>query len=66
MNPCSIRRDGATGDDTSRDGTRLEVLFDEFNRLPENVGANMCVGVGVERYRRGPESGKKSFRGFSA
>lgn len=30
------------------------------------VGAKICVGVGVERYRSRPESGRKSLRGFSA
>ena len=29
-------------------------------------GANICVGVGVERYKSWPESGKKLLRGFSA
>lgn len=29
-------------------------------------GAKVCVGVGVERCRRVPESGRKLFRGFSA
>lgn len=31
-----------------------------------NSGAKMCVGGGVDRYNKGPESGRKLFRGFSA
>ena len=29
-------------------------------------GANVCVGVGVDRYNSDPESGRKLLRGFSA
>ena len=50
------------GVDTSLEGTRGEAAGAEA----ANVGAKTCVGAGVDKYNRGPESGRKLFRGFSA
>lgn len=42
------------------------VAEEEEEEICVRGGANTCVGFGVERYKSGPESGRKSFRGFSA
>lgn len=49
-----------------RDGTRSEDEEVDDGGIGGNSGAKICVGVGVDRYTRGPESGRKLFRGFSA
>lgn len=69
MNPCSMRREGCirVASCEVRDGKRSEdneVAVDGASG--GNSGAKICVGVGVDKYRRCPESGRKLFRGFSA
>ena len=69
MNPCSSLKDGTTVDETSWDGTKdMLVVSDEpvVTVGDVNEEAKIWVGVGVERYKSEPESGRKLFRGFSA
>jgi len=57
VNPCSIRKEGVTWRRASDDsgGTRSSPLAVEILE-GGYFGANVCVGVGVDKYSSGPES----------
>jgi len=69
VKPCSNRTEGSTLESNDANVGANDVVEDVAGES-EFEGwkgvAKVSVGFGVERYKRGPESGRKLLRGFSA